>query len=234
MEGIKSNTAIITAAGSGLRLPGATKKQYRELAGIPILIRSMEPFILSPLVDNIIVTSPEDDITLCEAMIQQYYADYDKPILVIAGGGERQDSVFGALQRCPEQTDFVFIHDGVRPFVTLDLLEELYQLAVEEGSAIPAAKLKHTIKEVEGQYAVTTLDRGSLIQVFTPQVFAYPLIMDAYLQAYTAGYVGTDDASLVELTGSKVRYMLSSELNLKITDEIDMFYANQIIIKNMI
>lgn len=231
---MRSTTAIITAAGSGLRLPGATKKQYREIAGIPILIRSMEPFILSPLVDNIIVTAPEDDVAYCETMIKQYYSEYDKPLLVIAGGGERQDSVFGALQRCPELTDYVFIHDGVRPFVSLDLLEELYAVARNEGAAIPAARLKHTVKEIEGQYAVSTLTRSSLIQVFTPQVFAYSLIMDAYLQAYAAGYVGTDDSSLVEMAGIKVRYVLSSELNLKITDEIDMFYANQIINKNMI
>ncbi len=231
---MRSTTAIITAAGSGLRLPGATKKQYREIAGIPILIRSMEPFILSPLVDNIIVTAPEDDVVYCETMIKQYYSEYDKPLLVIAGGGERQDSVFGALQRCPELTDYVFIHDGVRPFVSLDLLEELYAVARNEGAAIPAARLKHTVKVIEGQYAVSTLTRSSLIQVFTPQVFAYSLIMDAYLQAYAAGYVGTDDSSLVEMAGIKVRYVLSSELNLKITDEIDMFYANQIINKNMI
>lgn len=231
---MRSTTAIITAAGSGLRLPGATKKQYREIAGIPILIRSMEPFILSPLVDNIIVTASEDDVVYCETMIKQYYSEYDKPLLVIAGGGERQDSVFGALQRCPELTDYVFIHDGVRPFVSLDLLEELYAVARNEGAAIPAARLKHTVKVIEGQYAVSTLTRSSLIQVFTPQVFAYSLIMDAYLQAYAAGYVGTDDSSLVEMAGIKVRYVLSSELNLKITDEIDMFYANQIINKNMI
>jgi 2-C-methyl-D-erythritol 4-phosphate cytidylyltransferase len=234
MERVSSNTAIITAAGSGLRLPGASKKQFRELGGIPILIRSMEPFIVSPLVDNIIITVPEEDVLYCEALIEQYYEDCEKPYLVLAGGGLRQDSVFGALQHCPELTDYVFIHDGVRPFVSIDLLEELMLIAQQEGAAIPAASMKHTVKRIEGNYAVQTIPRNQLIQVFTPQVFAYPLIMDAYLHAYAQGFVGTDDASLLEIMGGNVRYVLSSEFNLKITDEIDLFYASQIIDKNMI
>lgn len=229
-----STTAIITAAGSGLRLPGKAKKQFRELGGIPILIRSLEPFIVSPLINNIIITAPEEDVAYCEALIEQYYEDCEKPYLVIAGGGVRQDSVFGALQSCPELTDFVMIHDGVRPFISIDLLEELMQVAQVEGAAIPAARLKHTIKQIDGIYATETVPRDHLIQVFTPQVFAYPLIMEAYLHAYANGFVGTDDASLLELLGEKVRYVLCSEFNIKITDETDLFYATQLIEKNMI
>ncbi|MDD2229409.1 MAG: 2-C-methyl-D-erythritol 4-phosphate cytidylyltransferase [Candidatus Cloacimonetes bacterium] len=234
MERVISTTAIITAAGSGLRLTGATKKQYRELGGIPILMRSLEPFFVSPLVNNIIVTAPEEDVLYCEALIEQYFEDCEKPYLVIAGGGLRQDSVFGALQSCPELTDYVFIHDGVRPFVTIDLLDELMQVALQEGAAIPAVPMKNTVKQIEGLYAVQTIPRDQLIQVFTPQVFAYPLIMEAYLSAYASGFVGTDDASLLELIDRKVRYILCSEYNIKITDETDLFYATQLIEKNMI
>lgn len=234
MEKLISTTAIITAAGNGTRLPGTAKKQFRELGGIPILVRAIEPFMASAFVDNIIIAAPEEDISLCEALIEQYFEDTTKPYLVIPGGGERQDSVFGALQSCPEGTDFVFIHDGVRPFASLELLRSLFEIAQEEGAAIPAAMLKHTIKQIEGDYAVQTLPRTDLIQVFTPQVFSYELIMDAYLRAYADGLLGTDDASLVEHYGTRIRYLLCSEFNLKITDETDLFYATQILEKNMI
>ncbi|MDY0151332.1 MAG: 2-C-methyl-D-erythritol 4-phosphate cytidylyltransferase [Candidatus Cloacimonas sp.] len=234
MEKLNSSTAIITAAGSGIRLPGKAKKQFLELGGIPILIRAMAPFMASALIDNIIITAPEDDVLYCEALIEQYFVGTSKPYLVIPGGGERQDSVFGALQSCPEGTDFVAIHDGVRPFVSQELLKSLFEIAVEEGAAIPAASMKHTIKQIEGDYAVQTIPRNTLIQVFTPQVYAYELIMDAYLSAYADGFLGTDDASLLERDGTKIRYLLCSEFNLKITDETDLFYATQIIAKNMI
>lgn len=234
MDSIVNSTGIITAAGSGLRLPGDIKKQYRNLGGIPILIRSLEPFMSSPLISNVIVTVPEDDVDYCQALIKIYFLDIDKPYLVIAGGGERQDSVFGALQNCPGNTDFVFIHDGVRPFISQELLEDLLEAAQQEGAAIPAAALKHTIKSIDGNHVQSTLPRNELVQVFTPQVFAYKLIMDAYLQAYADGFVGTDDSSLLERLGFKVPYLISSELNLKITNDIDMFFATQLIDKNMI
>ncbi len=234
MDSEVNSTGIVTAAGSGLRLPGDIKKQYRNLGGIPILIRSLEPFMSSPLISNVIVTVPEDDLDYCQALIKIYFLDIDKPYLVIAGGGERQDSVFGALQNCPGNTDFVFIHDGVRPFISQELLEELLETAQQEGAAIPAAALKHTIKSIDGNYVQSTLPRNELVQVFTPQVFAYKLIMDAYLQAYSDGFLGTDDSSLLERLGFKVPYLISSELNLKITNDIDLFFATQLIDKNMI
>lgn len=234
MERLSFTTAIVTAAGSGNRLPGASKKQFRELGGIPILVRALEPFFLSEQVDSIIITAPEEDISFCEALVEQYFEGATKPYLVIAGGGERQDSVFGALQRCPEGTEYVAIHDGVRPFVSTELLAELLFIARQEGAVIPAAPVKNTIKLIEGDYAQKTLPRSELIQVFTPQVFAFPLIMEAYLSAYNDGFLGTDDASLLERMGVKPRFLLCSEYNLKITNEADLFFATQLIEKNMI
>jgi len=227
-------TAIITAAGSGSRLPGVLKKQFRELGGIPILVRSLEPFFSSPWIDNLIITAPEADLEYTQTLLAQYFEEPQKPVLVIPGGVERQDSVFGALQSCPEGTEYVAVHDGVRPFVPQELLDELFRLVQSEKAVIPAARIKHTVKQVEGDYAVATLPRQQLIQVFTPQVFAYDLLLNAYLEAYTHGWVGTDDASLLEQSGHQVRYLLSSEFNLKVTDEADLFFAAQLIEKNMI
>lgn len=228
------NTAIVTAAGSGSRLGLPIKKQFIELGGIPILIRTLERFFASPLISNLIVTAPEDDVEYTEDLIRQYYEDELKPWIVIPGGAERQDSVFTALQRCPADTKLVFIHDAVRPFITLDLIEDLAGLAIKHKAAIPVARLKHTIKTIEGETIGQTLRRDTLVQVFTPQVFELKLIKAAYEKAYEDGFVSTDDSSLVEYYGHPVSYLFCSDLNIKITDPTDLFFATQIIENNMI
>lgn len=231
---MKNTTAIITAAGSGTRLPGTAKKQFRELGGIPILIRSAAAFFATPAINSIIITSPEEDVSASEALIKQYFEPADKPWIVIPGGIERQDSVFNALQYCQKDTDMVAIHDGVRPFVTDETILQLLTACQVDQAVVPAIKLKNTVKEIEGDYAITTLNRSQLIQVLTPQVFDYQLIMSAYLQAYEDTFFSTDDASLVERLGIRVRYLYCSELNFKITDELDLFLATQLLEKNMI
>lgn len=228
------NTAIVTAAGSGSRMGGAIRKQYLPLGGIPILVHTLGKFFNSAVIDDIIITAPEDDIAYCEELVRNYFEDSLKPWLVIPGGIERQDSVFAALQRCPESTGYVFIHDAVRPCISEELLGELFELVQLDQAVVPAARIKHTVKSVHGQYVEQTLPRQSLIQVFTPQVFAYELVLAAYDQAYQENFVSTDDAALVEHYGGKVRYKLCSDLNIKITDERDLFFARQIIDNNLI
>lgn len=231
---MKYITAIITAAGSGTRLPGAAKKQFRELGGIPILVRSATPFFNLTEITAIIITTPEDEVLHTETLIKQYFEHSDKPWIVIPGGIQRQDSVFNALQHCPKDTEIVAIHDGVRPFISEELITELLETCETEQAVVPAIKMKNTIKKIEGDYALKTLNRSQLIQVLTPQVFSYPLIMRAYLQAYEDAFFGTDDACLVERLGTKVRYLNSSDVNFKITDELDLFLATQLLEKNMI
>lgn len=228
------NTAIITAAGSGSRMGGSVKKQFLQLGGIPILIHTLERFFASEAIDDIIITAPEEDIGYCEELLQQYFEDAAKPYLVIPGGIERQDSIFGALQRCPASTEYVFIHDAVRPFVTEDLISELYEIAQIDKAVVPVARLKNTIKSIHGDFIGETIPRGNLVQVFTPQVYSYQLVLAAYERAYEEGYVSTDDSALVEHFGGKVRYLFCSDLNLKITDELDLFFAQQIIDNNLI
>lgn len=229
-----NNIAIITAGGSGTRLLGDVKKQFRELCGIPILIRTADLFFSSPLIHRLIITSPEEDVEYCEAMIRSYFGDVAKPWIVMGGGIERQDSIFGALQACPGDTDYVFIHDAVRPFISLALLEKLYEAVIEYKAVIPAAPPKHTIKTVDSERVAYTLDRKKLIQAYTPQVFDFRLILKCYQKAYQRGLVGTDDASIVELCGYPVHYLISSDLNLKITDETDLLLARLIIEKNIV
>ena len=233
MEVLTHSTAIVTAAGSGERMGGEIKKPFRQLDCIPILIRTLSTFFSSELISNIIVTAPEEDLEYCENLILQFFEPSPKPFLVIAGGLERQDSVFGALQQCPKDTDLVFVHDAVRPFISLDLIEELHKIAIKEKAVVPAARLKNTIKQITGMYLDQTLVRDRLVQVFTPQVFQYKLLRDSYIKAYNDGYISTDDAALVEHYGAKVRYHLTSDLNIKITDEWDLTLAHLIIEKNI-
>lgn len=234
MEILTNNVAIITAAGSGTRLLGDKKKQFRELSGIPILIRTLAVFFNSPLIQRIIVTAPEEDILYCKSLIQEFFEDHAKPFQVIPGGVERQDSVFGALQICPSDTDYVFIHDAVRPFINLDLIQKLYDAVLEYKAVVPCAPCKHTIKQIDGDVIGETLDRKKLIQAFTPQVFAYDLIVSGYMQAYQQEQFCTDDAQIVEHSGYPVSYLMSSDLNIKITDENDLAIARYLIETNLI
>lgn len=228
------NTAIITAAGSGTRMASAIKKQFIELAGIPILIRTLERFFASAWISNLIITAPEEDLEYTKALIEEYYGQEEKPWIVIPGGSQRQDSIFGALQLCPDDTSLVFIHDAVRPFISLELIAELGQQAVSQKAVIPVAKIKHTVKSIQGDHIENTIPRERLVHVFTPQVFDFELITNAYEKAYEDGFEGTDDASLVEHLGHPVGYLYGSDLNIKITDEDDLFLASQIIKHSMI
>ncbi|HOU71952.1 MAG TPA: 2-C-methyl-D-erythritol 4-phosphate cytidylyltransferase, partial [Candidatus Syntrophosphaera sp.] len=114
------------------------------------------------------------------------------------------------------------------------VIEELLKIVQKDKAVIPVARLKNTIKSIKGDYIEQTIPRHNLVQVFTPQVFAYRLILAAYERAYQEGYVSTDDSALVEHNGGKVRYKFCSDLNLKITDEVDLFFARQILDNNLI
>lgn len=229
MDSLTNNVAILTAAGSGTRLGGAVKKQFRDLGGIPVFIRSLSVLMNSPVIGAVLITAPEEDIELCGHLINQYLEFPLKPYRIIAGGAERQDSIFGALQNCPTGTDYVFIHDGVRPFITIDFLDELYRAVQVYQAVVPGAPLKNTIKEVADGQIVSTLERGRLAQVFTPQVFNYSLLVQAYNKAYEDGFFSTDDASVVEHFGHPVQIVPSGELNIKITDETDWLLARLIV-----
>ena len=228
------NTAIVCAAGSGIRMGSSVKKQWLPLKGIPIIIHTLKKFFSSSIIQNIIIPAPEEDLDFCQELIAKYFHDSDKPWLVIPGGMERQDSIFAALQHCPSDTHLVFIHDAVRPFITEELLDELYEIARTERAVVPVARIKNTVKMIAEDYIIKTVPRENLVQALTPQVFSYELIMSAYEKAYEDGYISTDDSALVEYYGAKVRYQFCSEINLKITDELDLLFAEWIIEHNLI
>lgn len=215
-------TAIVTAGGKGIRLPGEVRKQYLEFGGKPLLALVIGLFVAFDPVDQIVVTVPAEDIPMVKDMIRRIYQQNASLIRVIAGGATRQESVHNALRICPSETGYVMIHDGVRPFVTTGLLRELYRKVKRYKAVIPVTEAKYTIKEVEKTRVVRTLDRNRLVQVNTPQAFTYQLIRSCYDRASTDRVAFTDDASVVEFYGHPVYTVSDSGVNIKLTTAIDL------------
>ncbi|HPV14330.1 MAG TPA: 2-C-methyl-D-erythritol 4-phosphate cytidylyltransferase [Candidatus Cloacimonadota bacterium] len=225
MEGV--NVAIITAAGSGFRMGGELKKQFLLLDGVPILIRAIIPFVESSLIDEIVVTAPEDELKTTDKLIKEHRLG--KSIKVISGGKTRQESVFKALMACPQDSKLVFIHDGVRPLLQKSVIAELAAELELCSAVIPVAKVKPSIKEVQDGLIVRHVKRENLVQALTPQAFEYILIRDAHQKAVQDGFEATDDAALVQHYGAEVRGLDSDALNIKITDEADLLVATLLI-----
>ncbi len=231
MEGIIRTAAIIAAGGSGLRLPGEVKKQYRLLAGKPVLIHTLEAFLTHPLISDVILALPESDLEFFWQLSEDYLnLNKTKHKLQICRGGEkRQDSVYNALISCPDSTEVVLIHDGVRPFITHKLINKLINLVKKHGAGIPATRIHNTVKSIQGDVVENTLPRENLVEVHTPQGFRYNLICDCYAKAKAEGYYSTDDAALAERYGVPVHILFDKDINLKITDEADIRLAGYLI-----
>ena len=223
------NTAIVLAGGSGKRMGTAVKKQYLELKGRPVLAYSLCLFEKSPLIREIILVTSKEEMAYCREHILAKYG-ISKAVKIVEGGKERKDSVYAGLKAC-EDSDYVFIHDGARPFVDDAMLERLLRDAGAYGASIAAMPVKDTIKIADaGQNIIDTPDRTCLWQAQTPQVFSYPLILSAYRKALKeqAAHL-TDDASCVEYAGlGKVHLTPGSYENIKITTKEDLLLAEAI------
>ena len=214
-------TAVIVAAGKGRRMGTEVSKQFLPLCGKEILAHSVEKFEKAEKIRDIVLVTGEDSLQDVREMAQEY--GWKKIVAVVAGGKERQDSVWNGLQAVSDDTDIVLIHDGVRPFVTEDILNHSIETAVEMGSCVAGVPAKDTIKVCNGEnIAVATPDRSTLWQIQTPQTFQKDLIMQAYQKAKAEGFVGTDDASLAEYSGCPVKVIMGSYRNIKITTKEDL------------
>lgn len=214
-------TAVIVAAGKGRRMSTEISKQFLPLCGKEILVHSVEKFEKAEKIRDIVLVTGEDSLQDVREMAQEY--GWKKIVSVVAGGKERQDSVWNGLQAVSDDTDIVLIHDGVRPFVTEDILNHSIETAVEMGSCVAGVPAKDTIKVCNGEkVAVATPDRSTLWQIQTPQTFQKERIVKAYKQAKDAGFIGTDDASLAEYSGYPVKVIMGSYRNIKITTQEDL------------
>ncbi len=226
---MQNNAAIIVAGGVGKRLPGATKKQFLQIGGIPILIHSICPFLNSNDVSSIVVVLPDDELEEGKQLIKGTIAgNLRKEMKFVAGGSRRQDSVYNGLLACDKQTDIVFIHDGVRPFITGGLIRRLLVKCEEHGAVIPVTPVRYTLKKVENDLVQRTIPRHEVFEAHTPQVFNYPVIMSYHHRIHDLDVEFTDDASILEYFRETVATEICNETNIKITRPSDLDLAETI------
>lgn len=218
-------TAIIVAAGVGKRLGVATPKQYLELFGRPLICHTLDHFRDH---ESVIVVVEKDRVQSFSTDILQAY-DYPSSWKVVEGGKERQDSVWNGLCHVPKNTNVVLIHDGVRPFISSDLITEVAKRAYDVGAAIVASPVTDTIKRVGDGVIVETVDRKLLWRAQTPQAFRTEIIREAFEAARRDCFCGTDDASLVERMGKKVSIVPCDIVNMKVTTPDDLKIAEMMI-----
>ena len=219
----KKITAIIAAAGSGKRMGGGISKQYLEIDGERMLVKSLRAFCGHPYIDSVCLVVKEDDLAFCTKLWLGTQG-FEKVKSLVPGGKERQDSVAGALAVLAEaeKPDYVLVHDGARPFVTEAEISRLAEAAVLYGAAVPGVPVKDTVKKAVDEFLTETPDRKTLFAIQTPQGFAFDLLKTAYEKAFAEGFYGTDDAQLVERCGGKVRLVAGEYTNRKITTKEDL------------
>ena len=226
----KKHTAIVLAAGKGTRMQADIPKQYLELNGRPVLYYSLKAFEES-FVDEIILVTGKNEAEYCKSRIVDRYG-FHKVTHIVAGGAERFLSVYQGLLAAKD-ADYVYIHDGARPFLTDDILRRARQSVLEYGACAAGMPVKDTKKIVdERDFAVRTPDRKFVWMVQTPQVFAYAPVKEAYdrLLQQAQEIAVTDDAMVVEtMLEKKVKLFFGSYENIKITTPEDLQIAEKLL-----
>jgi len=220
-------SAIIPAAGQGTRMGSAIPKQFLSLQGKPILHHTLMAFEASGQVDSVILVVPEKDSAAAK---KEWLQGYDIVKKIVVGGKERQDSVYNGFQALDADTDVVLVHDGVRPFVTGDMIQRAIEAAKNFGAAITAIPVNDTIKLANADgFVEKTVDRSGLWRIQTPQAFQYAVLNEAFQKAVQDSYYGTDEGSLLEYAGKKVKIIEGSEMNIKITRQEDLILGEAIL-----
>ncbi|MFP7171527.1 2-C-methyl-D-erythritol 4-phosphate cytidylyltransferase [Terribacillus sp. 7520-G] len=214
--------AIVLAAGQGKRMQAGRNKQFLTIGQKPLIVHTLTVFDKDPWCASItLVVSKADRELMLQLLAVQ---EWSTPINLTEGGSERQESVLMGLEALPKKSGMVFIHDGARPFVTIDRLHALAEACQQHRAAILAVPVTDTIKLRRGN-RLETMDRGLLWAAQTPQAFDYQLIYDAHVSAKVDGMLGTDDASLVERTDHDVFIVEGSYDNMKLTTPEDLYKA---------
>ncbi len=217
-----SVSAIITAAGAGKRFGEEIPKQFALLDGKPVLFYSLEAFSKSELIGEIVVVVPENWVGYTEKEIVEKFG-FSKVKKIIPGGAERQNSVENGFNSLSGEPEIVAVHDGVRPFVTVEIIETVIREASRCGAAVAALPSKDTIKKSSpARFIENTVPRDSLWFAQTPQAFSHDILRNAYVKASEDGFTGTDESLLVERTGVEVKLVEGSPYNMKITTPEDL------------
>jgi 2-C-methyl-D-erythritol 4-phosphate cytidylyltransferase len=224
--------AIIVAAGKGNRMGAGKNKQFIDIEGKPVLCYTLEALSKCPAVEEIVLVCAGDEIEYCRGGIVEKYG-FDKVKSIVAGGAERQDSVYSGLSAA-KGCAVVLIHDGARPFVTNRILEEGIRHAEEYGASACGVTPKDTIKvKDQSGFSERTLDRSRLFSVQTPQCFKLDLILGCYEKLLDDETLFTDDTSVAEHFGHKVFLYEGSYENIKITTPEDLAVAESILAKRI-
>jgi 2-C-methyl-D-erythritol 4-phosphate cytidylyltransferase len=229
--------AIIPAAGLGTRMavaPGkgkkaAPSKQFVDLGGTPILVHTLRKFAAAP-VSEIFVALRKNEIAEFQARLAEHQMDIQQKVHFVEGGEHRQHSVANALAAImAAEDDIVLVHDAVRPFVTKEIIEAVIRAAQKYGAAIAGMPAVDTVKQVErtadGALVTATFPRERVVMAQTPQGFRFGVLRKAFDEATADGFLGTDEASLVERSGHQVAVVMGSPRNIKITTPADLELA---------
>ncbi|MBH5320824.1 2-C-methyl-D-erythritol 4-phosphate cytidylyltransferase [Paenibacillus sp. GSMTC-2017] len=222
---------IIVAAGRGSRMGTKESKQYLQLANKPILVHTLELFQRMDFVEEIALVVGEQDIERCKEWAKEY--SLSKMTSILSGGKERQHSVVCGLQSL--KSEWVMVHDGVRPLITEDAVKRCCERALVSGAAVLAVPVKDTIKQVdEAGTIVATPDRKSLWAIQTPQAFRRALLIEGHECAIRDGFLGTDDAMVVERIGASVVVVEGEYTNIKITTPEDLPWAEYLLAQRQV
>ena len=223
-------TAIVLAAGQGKRMHSKVQKQFITLKGKPVLYYSLVCFQKSPEIQDIILVTSEESLEFCRREIVDAFG-FSKVKKIVPGGKERYDSVYQGLAAC-ENCDYVFIHDGARPFITEEILARASQAVKKYKACAVGMPSKDTVKIADEEQMIAQTPKRNLVwNIQTPQVFAYSLIREAYEKARTDNMENIpDDAMVAELYGNvKIPLIEGSYENIKITTPEDLFIAEKIL-----
>ncbi len=222
-------SVIVAAAGMSNRMGSKINKQFIALDGKPILAHTIEKFEKCRYVDEIIIVSKEEEIEYCRKEIVKKYK-FNKVTNVVRGGNERQDSVYNGILALDERADIVLTHDGARPFVKIENIEDGIKGVVEYGACVIGVPVTDTIKVVgEDKNIDSTPKRNLLWAAQTPQCFFKEVLIKGYEMAIEDGFLGTDDSSMVERIGYNVKMIMGSYENIKITTPEDIILAESLI-----
>lgn len=219
---------VLPAAGSGKRMGAGQNKLFLQLVNKPILMHTLEVFQADENCTGIWLAVKPDERAYIRGMLEQYRITKVKGLP--SGGQERQHSVHSCIKEM-QQVEIVLVHDAARPFITKQTISRLVEVAREKGAAIAGVKAKDTMKKVQDGVIVETVDRESLWMIQTPQAFRFDLLQQAEDAAEKIGFLGTDEAMLVERLGHQVHIVESTYENVKMTTKEDLIFGEAILSK---
>ncbi len=223
-------TAIIVAAGQGRRIGGNIPKTFLPLCGRPMVLRTLDRFLSARTIGKLVLVVPADQLSRAQKMLEEDAALQNRAWVLQSGGPSRQESVLRGLQSTGADSDVIAIHDGARPFISPALIDRCVEAARQKGAVVVGLPARDTIKLVAtDRYIESTLPRGSLWEIQTPQVFRRDIVLAAHEWAASAGVAATDDAMLVEQQGERVFVLEGERSNFKITFADDLWLAESMI-----